>query len=102
MLEPVGGETVRVLCEDGEIREMRYRYYEDNAMFRLNVPNDTPGVAWAREHRAGIAMVEAHPAGDSLLRFRAIRPGKDATDVIGRSVALGTWGKTPTRLYGWF
>src|SRR5690606_4878901 len=43
MLEPVGGTVVRVLCDDGQVREMRYRYYEDNAMFRLNVPNDTPG-----------------------------------------------------------
>jgi hypothetical protein len=102
MLEPLGGETVRVLCEDGTVREMRYRYYQDNAMFRLNVPNDTPGVAWARENRAGIAMVEALPEGDVPLRFRIILPGRQATDIIGRSVALGTWGKTPTRFYGWF
>jgi hypothetical protein len=102
IIEPIGGETVEVLCDDGTVRTMRYRYYDDNAMFRLNVPNDTPGVAWAREHHAGIAMVEAHPEGDVPLRFRVLRPGRDATDVIGRSVALGTWGRTPTRLYGWF
>ena len=102
MLEPVGGETVSILCEDGSVRSMRYRYYEDNAMFRLNVPNDTPGVTWARENRAGIAVVKAHPEEDVPLRFRVIRPGREATDVISRSVALGTWGRTSTRLYGWF
>jgi hypothetical protein len=102
MLEPVGGPVIQVLCEDGNLRTMRYRYYTDNAMFRLNVPNDTPGVVWAREHHAGIAVVEALPDGDVPLGFRIIRPGREATDVIGRSIALGTWGKTRTRFYGWF
>jgi PLD-like domain len=102
MLGHIGVESVGVLCEDGIVRNMRYRYYEDNAMYRLNVPNDTPGVTWARENHAGVAMVEAHQGEDAPLRFRIIRPGKDMREVMGRSVALGTWGKTTTRLYGWF
>ena len=102
ILEPVGGEAVEMVCEDEVTRHMKYKYYEDNAMFRLNVPNDTPGVEWARENHTGIAVVEAHPEEGVPLRFRIIGPGRDAKNILGRSVALGTWGKTRTRLYGWY
>ena len=44
--------------DDDAIRQMQYKYYTDNGMFRLNIPNDTPGVAWARANRGGIAVVE--------------------------------------------
>lgn len=93
---------VKVVSEDDITRNMTYKYYEDNGMFRLNVPNDTPGVDWARENHAGLAVVHAATHEDAPLHFRIIKPGKEADDVVGRSVALGTWGKTRTRLYGWF
>jgi len=68
-------------------------------MFRLNVRNDTPGAAWARANRQGIAVVE----DDGIaMKFHIIQPGQNMADVIDRSVALGTWGRTPTRLYGWY
>jgi len=95
--------TVNVYCPaDGQIRSMRYRFYEDNSMFRLNVPNDFPGVEWARQHRDGIALVERGPRGGAPISLRIVQPGADTNDAIARSVALSTWGRTPTRLYGWF
>jgi hypothetical protein len=81
---------------------MHYGFYADNSMFRLNIPNDVPGVAWAREHKDGIAFVERGPQGGAPLRLRVLKPGAETNDTIGRSVALGTWGRTSTRAYGWY
>jgi hypothetical protein len=94
---------VEVYCpEDGVTRPMQYRFYSDNSMFRLNIPNEVPGVAWARQYREGLAIIEEGPAGGAPLRVRILRPGAEAREIIGRSAALGTWGKTPTRTYGWW
>lgn len=102
MLGPGGGQTqVLMACEDGQRRAMRFRYYDDNAMFRLNVPNDTPGVAHARLVKSGLAIVETDPAG-AMPTFRIIYSPAEIQAIVGRSVALNTWGKTTTRLYGWF
>jgi hypothetical protein len=95
------GQFVSLRCEDGQVRQMRFRYYTDNAMFRLNVPNDVPLVAWARNNKVGIALIE-ESQDDGHLTFRIVAPGRVMNEVIGRSAALGTWGKTPTRLYGWY
>lgn len=96
------GNRVDVYCEDGQIHSMTYRFYDDNAMFRLNVPNGVPVVAWARENHDGIALVERGPEGGAPLRLRILMPGQEATEAMARSYALGTWGRTPTRLYGWY
>jgi hypothetical protein len=97
------GDRVDVYCEDdGHTRQMQYRFYANNSMFRLNVPNDVPGVAWARQHHEGIAVVEKGPAGGARLRLRILRPGREADALTARSAALGTWGRTSTRAYGWF
>ncbi len=94
---------VDVLCtNDNQTREMQFRFYPDNGMYRLNIPDDLPKVAWVREHRRGLALVEPGPAGGAPIRLTLHLPGADANEVIGRSIALGTWGKTSTRLYGWF
>ena len=95
-----GDDTITVLCADG-VRTFRYRFYEDNGMFRLNIPNSTPLVAWAREHKQGIACVEYNETQDTL-RFEILRPSQPMLDIVDRSLALGTWGRTPTRLYGWY
>ena len=92
-----------VYCPDDETaRAMQYRFYRDNGMFRLNIPNDVPGVAWARKHKDGLAIVEQGLTGGAPLRVRLLRPGAEASEIVGRSAALGTWGKTPTRAYGWY
>ena len=70
-------------------------------MFRLNIPNVTPLAKWARKHKEGIALVEYNEA-DGGLYFEIHRPGERMEDIVGRSLALGTWGRTPTRLYGWY
>lgn len=94
---------IDVYCPDDEAtRPMQYRFYADNDMFRLNIPNDTPGVEWAREHRDGLGLVEQGLPGGAPLRLRLVRPGDDATEIVARSVALGTWGRTSTRAYGWY
>jgi len=95
------GQFVDLRCEDGQTRPMRFRYYNDNAMFRLNIPNEVPLVGWARSNKVGIALVE-QSRDDGVLTFQIVAPGKAMNEVIGRSAALGTWGKTPTRLYGWY
>jgi len=98
-----GDGRIDVYCPDDETtRPMQYKYYAHNSMFRLNMPNDVPGVAWAREHKDGIAIVEKGPAGGALLRIRLLRPGAEAREIVGRSAMLGTWGRTTTRPYGWF
>ena len=94
-------DTLDIRCSDNEIRTFRYRFYEDNGMFRLNIPNSTPLVAWAREHKQGIASVEYDEA-EAALNFEIVRPGQNLMEMVDRSLALGTWGRTPTRLYGWF
>ncbi len=92
-----------VYCPDDEItRPMQYRFYRDNGMFRFNIPNEVPGVAWARQHQDGLVIVEQGPTGGAALRIRLLKPGAEAGEIVGRSAALGTWGRTPTRAYGWF
>lgn len=94
---------VEVFCpSDGQTRSMQYRYYEENGMFRLNIPNDVPGVQWARSHKEGIALVERGPQGGAALRLTILAPGTEMTASVSRSITLGTWGKTSTRAYGWY
>jgi HKD family nuclease len=94
---------IDVYCPDDETtRPMQYKFYQDNSMFRLNVPNDVPGVEWAREHKDGLAIVEQGLSGGAPLRIRLLKPGADANEIVSRSAALGTWGKTSTRSYGWY
>jgi hypothetical protein len=81
---------------------MQYKFYSDNSMFRLNIPNDAPGVEWARANHDGVALLEKGPPGGAPLRLRILKPGAEASEIVGRSAALGTWGKTPTRSYGWY
>ncbi len=101
----IGGSGVApfvgLLCEDGQVRQMRFRYYHDNSMFRLNVPNEVPGVPWVRTNKVGLAVVQQSD-GDGHLNFRILPPSNEMNIIVARSVALGTWGRTPTRLYGWY
>jgi hypothetical protein len=92
---------VDVECEDGQIRQMTSRYYADNSMYRLNIPPAVPNVDWARINRQGIALVQRGPEGGVPISLRILLPGGEMNEVIGRSAALGTWGRTTTRLYGW-
>lgn len=87
---------------DGATRVMRYRFYEDNGMFRLNVPNDVPLVDWVRANRSGIAKVEKGPSGGAPLRLSVLQPSEQLDAIVGRSMAIGSWGRTTTRLYGWY
>lgn len=97
------GGYVDVFCEDtGQTLRMKFAFYQDNSMFRLNVPNDVPNVAWARSHHDGIALVSQGPTGGAPIRLRIIRPGEELDEAVGKSVGLATWGRTQTRLYGWF
>ena len=95
--------AVDVYCPDDQrIRSMQYRFYPDNSMFRLNVPNDVAGVSWARRNRAGLALVERSALPTAAIKLLISPPGTAANEIIQRSVALGTWGRTTTRLYGWY
>ncbi len=92
---------VDMICADQQNRSFRYRYYEHNGMFRLNIPNATPLVDWVRENKDGIACVVFDETTNNL-RFDIVLPGQVMLDVIDRSLAFGTWGRTSTRLYGWY
>ena len=96
------GNSVEVHCSDSIVRRMVFRYYGDNGMFRLNIPNAVPGVEWARQNRSGAAIVTRAPGSNPALSLDVVVPGDTLDDAIARSIALGTWGKTSTRLYGWF
>ncbi len=103
----VGTRTLRsnkvaVTCDDNETRAMTFRYYPDNALYRLNVPNSVPGVQRARHEKSGIALVARGPEGGPPISLTLLPPGREMNEVIARSLSLGTWGKTQTRLYGWF
>ena len=96
-------EQLEVYCRDDDItRPMKYGFYRDNGMFRLNIPNEVPGVLWARKHRDGIAVVEKGSLVGAPLSLQILKPGAEESEIVGRSVALGTWDKTPTRVYGWY
>lgn len=86
-------------CDDGEERKFIYRFYENNGMFRLNIHNDTPNAQWARDNKAGIGLVQID---EGRPFFRIIKSSDQMAKIIDRSMALGTFGKTPTRLYGWY
>ena len=93
---------VPVLCDDGKVREMLYKYYDDNSMFRLNVPEEVPGVEWTRAHHRGVAVLCRVEHRQAVLVLRLLKPGRAATELRERSEGLGTLGQTPTRLYGWY
>jgi hypothetical protein len=94
------GGSVQLLCSDGQTREFKFRYYAHNGMFRLNVPNATPLVDWVRANHDGIAVVEASDGTPTT--FQIMQPGGTLSRVAARSYALGTWGATSTRQYGWY
>jgi hypothetical protein len=93
------GDKADLLCDDGQTRQFIFRFYRGNGMWRLNVPNSTPNAPWARQHKDGIAVVEG---GSGAIRFRIIKSGSELLEIADRSMALGTWGKTSKRLYGWY
>ena len=99
--KPSKDGTINILCADGVVRTFKYKYYEQNGMFRLNIPNSTPLVDWARTNKAGIAYVE-HDEASGGLYFEIVSPSQAMMDIVDRSLALGTWGRTSTRLYGWY
>lgn len=102
----IGGASDRdvpVICsDDGIVRQMSYRFYADNGMFRLNIPNDVPGVTQARRDRRGIALIEQPARRGVAATLTILNSGPKLKEVIGRSYLLGTWGSTPTRAYGWY
>lgn len=92
--------AIDISCSDGETRKFKFRFYDKNGMFRLNVPNDVPNAEWARSEKAGIAFVEVR--NDGGVYFEIMKPGRHLDDIVDHSFALGTWGRTSTRLYGWY
>jgi hypothetical protein len=95
--------SVPIYCSgDAKVRTMQYAYYTDNSMFRLNIPNDVPGIQKARVRHNGIALVDASARRNAILELTILPPGQRADQVVARSIALGTWGRTPTRPYGWY
>jgi hypothetical protein len=93
---------VEVECSDGYPRNVGFAYYPDNGMYRLNVPNNLPLVEWVRTNHAGALLVWRDDDGSpDRLTVEIIR-GRRLKECVSRSHALGTWGKTSTREFGWY
>jgi hypothetical protein len=93
---------VDIECVDGETRPMIFNYYEKNGMYRLNVPRAMPLVEWAKTNHRGALLVWREDAIDSATLKAEIIRGRRLEEAISRSRALGTWGETTTRQYGWY
>ena len=92
--------AVEIDCSDNVKRQMRYRYYADNGMYRLNVPNDMPGAHWARTNHSGALLISRDE--DSGALTLEIISGNRLKEVVDRSRMLGYFGHTRTRQYGWY
>ena len=92
--------SFEIQCADGETRSMIYSYYTANGMYRLNVPNDVPLVSWARENRQGALVITRSEETGHL--YAEIVRNLNLQAIQERSYALGTWGSTITRKYGWY
>jgi hypothetical protein len=92
--------TVEIRCSDNVNRQMAYRYYTDNGMYRLNVPNDVPGVQWARANRTGALLVSRE--GKKRVRNVEVIAGDRLKEAAERSKLLGYLGQTSTRAFGWY
>lgn len=93
---------VKVQCQDNEIREMKFDYYQDNSMYRLNIPNDFPDVSWVRENRNGIVLLNNNQSSDIPISLKIIRPGNEMNEIIQRTEWMGIIESTRTRHYGWY
>lgn len=92
---------IGVLCSDKVVREMKYKFYEDNGMFRLNIPNEVIGVEQARREKSGIALVTGSERENASLELEIINNKERIEEFVHRSKREGSWDETPTRLYGW-
>lgn len=93
---------VQIECADGKTRSMTFRYYADNNMYRLNVPNSMPLVDWARKNHKGALLIWQDAVGHGSAVSAEIIRGRHLSESIARSRALGSWGRTLTREYGWY
>lgn len=91
---------VRMLCADGKVRTLIFDYYEANMMYRLNVPNDVPLVDWVRTSKKGYLKISTSPF-DHWLHLDILKPNQ-VGDLVEKSDAVGTLGRTSTRDYGWY
>ena len=88
-------ERISVQCED-RVRGLVCGVY---GMFRINLPNDLPGVARVREERSGILVVKKTSTPATPISVRILPPGPEAEMVAQTSFALNTWGRTSTRAW---
>ena len=97
-----GGKTVSMLCADDVVREINCSYYENNGMYRVNIPNDVPGRQTHARTKSGIAIIEKITGATKKLRLTVVAETKQLEEALTRSFALGTLGKTSTKFYGWY
>lgn len=97
-----GGTKVPMLCGDGVVRDINCSYYEDNGMYRVNIPHDVPGAENARATKSGIVIIEKIDGSTKNLKLTVVANSKLVEQARTRSFALGTLGKTSTRFYGWY
>ena len=92
-----------ILCkDDNKVRMMTCGFYQANGMYRVNIPNDTPGAQEARKSHKGIVLVEVSDRADTSASLTILPPGEKLEEIVARSFLLGAWGSTSTRAYGWY
>ncbi len=87
------------ICQDDTTRNLAFGWYGANNMWRLNVGLEVPRAAWAKRSHKGVLVIRVTQMGRLKL---SIERESEAAEVIAKSKALGTWGSTATRSYGWF
>lgn len=92
--------TVDMEFSDGSRRNVVFKYYSRNGMYRLNIPNDVPLVDFARgKNKCALVVTTTQ---DKKHFYAEIIKGDTLEELQDKSFVLGTWGETVTRKYGWF
>jgi hypothetical protein len=93
--------TFRATDVDGKGWNIFLNYYP-TAMHRLNVPNGVPGVSAARAKKTGAVIVEKVSNAPRRFTIMVTADRSILNPIEAQSKALGTYGDTGTRKYGWY
>lgn len=99
------GSIINIVTSNGNSVSVPFKY-RNNAMWRLNLPNEIPEVKNDLRPKGKRSLLVAvftkkGMHGPVKLEFIA-RNSKRFKDIENKSNLLGTIGKTSSRLYGWY
>jgi len=94
------GDIIKLEFSNGLSKDVLYKYYPSNSMFRLNLPNEMPGVKSVKLNKEGALVINMNRNNKTF--HAEIVSGDTLQEIERKSYALDTWGKTTKRKYGWF